>query len=96
MGTSNYCTFAQHLPKDNLHRIYHDTEYGFNCSSDDQLFEKLVLEIQQAGLSWSIILAKREYLRKAYSNFDISIVAKYNEHEVKLMMENKNIIRTCL
>ena len=96
METSNYCTFAQHLPKDNLHRIYHDTEYGFNCSSDNQLFEKLVLEIQQAGLSWSVILAKREFIRKAYSNFDINVVSKYNEHEVKLMMKNKNIIRNFL
>ena len=96
MENSNYCTFAQNLPKDNLHRIYHDTEYGFNCSSDNQLFEKLVLEIQQAGLSWSVILSKREYIRKAYSNFDISIVSKYNEHEVKLMMKNKNIIRNFL
>ena len=96
MENSNYCTFAQHLPKDNLHRIYHDTEYGFNCSSDNQLFEKLVLEIQQAGLSWSVVLSKREFIRKAYSNFDISIVSKYNEHEVKLMMKNKNIIRNFL
>ncbi len=96
MEKSNYCTFAKDLPKGNLHKTYHDTEYGFNCNSDNQLFEKLALEIQQAGLSWSVILAKREHIRKAYSNFDISIVSKYNNYDIKLIMENKNLIRNFL
>ena len=94
--SSNYCEYVKHMSKKNMHRKYHDTEYGFTCSTDNQLFEKLVLEIQQAGLSWSIILAKKENLKKAYSNFKIDIISKYNKHDIELLLENKNVIRNTL
>ena len=59
------------MDKSNVHRIYHDTAYGFPIDNDDELFERLVLEINQAGLSWSTILKKQENFKKAYENFNI-------------------------
>lgn len=55
----NYCDYILKLDKDNVHKIYHDTEYGFPIDSDDELLARLVLEINQAGLSWDTILKKK-------------------------------------
>ena len=66
---SNYCSFTKNLDENNIHKIYHDTQYGFPLNSDNELFGRLILEINQAGLSWDVILKKQENFRKAYSKF---------------------------
>ena len=58
---SSYCEYVEGLPADNLHRVYHDTQYGFPIDSDDELFGRLILEINQAGLSWTTILKKQHH-----------------------------------
>jgi DNA-3-methyladenine glycosylase I len=93
---SSYCEMVESLDKDNVHKIYHDTQYGFPISSDDELFGRLVLEINQAGLSWTTILNKQENFRKAFSNFDIKKIAKYKEKDIKRLLENSGIIRNKL
>jgi DNA-3-methyladenine glycosylase I len=90
---SSYCEFANSDP---LHKSYHDHEYGFPLSSDSELFERLVLEINQAGLSWATILRKREGFLKAYSGFDIDSVAAYEEADRSRLMGDPSIIRNRL
>ena len=97
METSNsYCNFAYNQKEDNIHKLYHDTQYGFPIHSDNELFGRLILEINQAGLSWDIILKKQENFRKAYSNFDIKSVAKYNQTDINRLLNNAGIIRNKL
>ena len=90
---STYCDFA---PKDPLHRPYHDDEYGFPLGGDDELFERLVLEINQAGLSWATILRKREAFRKAYGGFDVDAVAAYGEADRARLLGDAGIVRNRL
>ncbi|MBK7958272.1 MAG: DNA-3-methyladenine glycosylase I [Bacteroidetes bacterium] len=92
----SYCTYVANLPKDNVHRIYHDTAYGFEIHSDDELFERLVLEINQAGLSWNTILLKQAHFKKAYHQFNIKKVAKYAEKDVERLLQDAGIIRNRL
>ena len=92
----SYCEYVQHLDKTNVHRIYHDTQYGFSIDSDNELFGRLVLEINQAGLSWTTILNKQENFRKAYSGFDVRKVAKYKEKDIERLLSNPGIIRNKL
>ena len=94
--TETYCHYVSGFPKDNVHRVYHDNEYGFPIDSDDQLFGRLILEINQAGLSWSTILNKKENFFKAYDNFNISIVASYDEVERQRLLHDSGIIRNKL
>lgn len=93
---SGYCDYVKDLPKDNVHRMYHDTMYGFTLNSDDELFERLVLEINQAGLSWDTILKKILNFKKAYSNFEISKVASYKQKEIVILLQDSGIIRNRL
>ena len=76
---STYCNFTKNLDKNNVHKIYHDTQYGFPLNSDNELFGRLILEINQAGLSWNTILNKQDNFRKAYSNFSIKVIANYDD-----------------
>ena len=92
----SYCDFVEILPKTNIHRKYHDTQYGFPITSDDELFGRLVLEINQAGLSWTTILNKQENFRQAYSAFSIKKVAAYKEKDVKRLLADAGIIRNKL
>ena len=85
-----YCHIARHHP---VHRYYHDHEYGFPQDAETVLFERLVLEINQAGLSWLTILVKRENLRQAYAGFDVDRVAAMQTLEIDLLMQNTGIIR---
>ena len=78
----HYCDYTATLPPDNPHRRYHDHEYGYPIAEDDRLFERLVFEINQAGLSWTIILNKADNLRRAYDHFDIARVAAYGEADI--------------
>lgn len=74
-----YCEAVASMDKSNVHRIYHDTAYGFPIRDDNELFGRLILEINQAGLSWTTILNKQENFRKAYHKFDVKKVSAYVE-----------------
>lgn len=78
---------------DPLYIRYHDEEWGVPVHDDLKLFELLILEGAQAGLSWNTILKKRENYRKAYEGFDPRKIAKYDEDKVKSLMSNQGIIR---
>lgn len=92
----SYCEFVVALEKNNIHRVYHDSVYGFRVDSDDELFERLVLEINQAGLSWNTILGKQENFRKAFEKFEIAKVSCYGEKEKARLMADAGIIRNRL
>jgi DNA-3-methyladenine glycosylase I len=79
--------------KDPLGREYHDTEWGTPSHDDGLLFEHIVLEGFQAGLSWGTILKKREAFRKAFEGFDPKRVARYNEKDIERIMGTEGIIR---
>lgn len=93
---TTYCEATSKMEPENLHVIYHDTAYGFPIHDDNELFGRLLLEINQAGLSWSTILNKQENFRKAYSGFDIAAVAAYNESERERLLSDAGIIRNRL
>ncbi|NNJ55190.1 MAG: DNA-3-methyladenine glycosylase I [Bacteroidia bacterium] len=80
--------------KDQLYLDYHDNEWGIVCHSDNLLFEHLILETFQAGLSWYTILKKRENFRLAFKGFNPLKMAKFNDNDVKRLMQNKGIIRS--
>lgn len=82
--------------KDDLYRSYHDNEWGKPVYDDATLFEFLVLESFQAGLSWYIILKKRENFRKAFDSFDYQKIAQYSDEKVAELMQNEGIIRNRL
>jgi DNA-3-methyladenine glycosylase I len=90
---SSYCEYA---PNDPLHKPYHDEEYGFPVGDDAALFERLVLEINQAGLSWATILRKREAFRRAYGGFDVGAVATYGEADRERLLGDAGIVRNRL
>ena len=75
---------------------YHDTEWGVPQHDDQKLFEFLILEGAQAGLSWVTILKRREGYRKAFANFDAKKVAKFNEKPISLLLKDASIIRNRL
>lgn len=91
-----YCSFCNDLEATNVHKIYHDTQYGFPIASDDELFGRLLLEINQAGLSWSTILNKQENFRKAYVNFSIEKIAEFTEADRARLLSDAGIIRNKL
>lgn len=72
---------------------YHDEEWGVPCRDDQRLFEYLVLDAFQAGLSWAIVLKKREGFRAAFDNFDASKIAAYDEAKIRSLLQNPEIIR---
>ena len=82
--------------KDDLYRDYHDNEWGNPVYDDDKLFEFLVLETFQAGLSWYTILKKRDNFRKAFDFFDYKKIANYNENKVTALLQDAGIIRNQL
>lgn len=81
---------------DELYEKYHDLEWGVPLKNDDNLFEFLVLETFQAGLSWITVLRKRENFRKAFDNFDYKKIAKYNQAKIDELLQNAGIIRNKL
>lgn len=82
--------------KDDLYKRYHDTEWGRPVYDDATLFEFLILETFQAGLSWYTVLAKRENFRKAFKHFDVQKVAKFTDAQIQLLCEDVGIIRNKL
>lgn len=93
---SSYCDYCNSHPEDILNKTHHDTEYGFPLKDDNLLFERLILEINQAGLSWITILKKADNFRKAYDGFDIDKVASYGEEDVARLLADAGIIRNRL
>ncbi len=89
----SYCIYARENP---LHEVYHDTEYGFPIRDDAALFERLVLEINQAGLAWLTILKKKETFHKAFDGFDLDTVAAYTEEDRARLLADPGIIRNRL
>jgi DNA-3-methyladenine glycosylase I len=89
----SYCDFAPGHP---VHGFYHDREYGFPVTDDAALFERLVLEINQAGLSWEIVLKKREAFRSAYAAFDIDAVAGFDDTDRARLLIDAGIVRNRL
>lgn len=92
----SYCTYCAPFSEDNLHKIYHDTEYGFPITDDNLLFGRLILEINQAGLSWNTILVKKENFIQAYNKFDLKVVANYSEKDRARLLSDAGIIRNKL
>ena len=93
---TTYCEYCNSHPEDILNKTYHDTQYGFPLKDDNLLFERLVLEINQAGLSWITILRKAENFRKAYHGFDIDKIAAYGEEDRARLLSDAGIIRNRL
>jgi DNA-3-methyladenine glycosylase I len=90
---SGYCDVAPGHP---FHGPYHDREYGFPLHDDDALFERLILEINQAGLSWLTILKKREAFQQAYRGFEIERVARFGARDRSRLLADLGIIRNRL
>ena len=93
MESKTRCAWCE---KDDLYRDYHDNEWGNPVYDDDKLFEFLVLETFQAGLSWYTILKKRDNFRKAFDFFDYKKIANYNENKVTALLQDAGIIRNQL
>ncbi|WP_373742129.1 DNA-3-methyladenine glycosylase I [Neisseria sp.] len=94
----NYCDFANALPHDTAdpNKHYHDREYGFPIDDDNALFGRLLLEINQAGLSWTLMLKKQAAFQTAYSGFDIAAVAAYGEADIARLLADAGIVRNRL
>jgi DNA-3-methyladenine glycosylase I len=93
---TTYCDYCNSHPEDTFNKSYHDTQYGFPIADDNLLFERLVLEINQAGLSWITILKKADNFRKAYHSFKLEKVAKYGEKDRERLLNDAGIIRNRL
>lgn len=91
MNRCNWCNL-----KNPLYIKYHDEEWGILNTNDNYLYEMLILESFQAGLSWECVLNKREAFRKAYDNFDINKVCNYDDNKIEELIKNKDIIRNKL
>ena len=88
-----YCRIAPGHP---VHGLYHDAEYGFPASEESVLFERLVLEINQAGLSWLTILKKRAAFRAAFADFEVDRVAAFGPADIDRLLADLGIIRNRL
>jgi DNA-3-methyladenine glycosylase I len=93
MENKTRCSWCE---KDDLYRDYHDNEWGNPVYEDDKLFEFLVLETFQAGLSWYTILKKRDNFRKAFDQFNYKKIAQYGDAEIERLMQDIGIIRNGL
>lgn len=92
----SYCTYCSNQNAKQIHKDYHDFHYGFPIEDDNELFGRLILEINQAGLSWETILNKQENFKKAYSTFEIEKVAKYADKDIERLLGDAGIIRNKL
>ena len=93
---TTYCDYCNSDSADPLSKAYHDLQYGFPLNDDNLLFERLILEINQAGLSWITILKKAENFRAAYHGFDIDKIAAYTEEDRARLLADAGIIRNRL
>ena len=94
----SYCEAIKQMKPDvhMVNKIYHDHQYGFPIQDDNELFCRLILEINQAGLSWTTILKKQDNFRKSYDDFNIKKVARYKDKEVQRLLNDPGIIRNRL
>jgi DNA-3-methyladenine glycosylase I len=92
----SYCQAVRTGNLHEVHKHYHDHEYGFPLKTDNALFERLVLEINQAGLSWETILKKKAAFQAAFDKFDIAMVATYTDKDRERLLSNAGIIRNRL
>jgi DNA-3-methyladenine glycosylase I len=94
----SYCTAIETMSpeKKELHKAYHDKLYGFPIHDDNELFGRLILEINQAGLSWETILKKEKGFRAAYNQFNIKKIASYTDADRKKLLADSGIIRNRL
>src|SRR6478609_8649684 len=95
MATS-YCEAILTMEPGNVHVHYHDQEYGFPIHNDNELFARLILEINQAGLSWTTILNKKENFYKAFDNVQVEKVAAYKSKKIEKLLQDAGIIRNRL
>ena len=93
---ASYCEYIRSHPEDTLHKQYHDAEYGFPLRDDAALFARLMLEINQAGLSWTLILKRKNEFQRAYSGFDVDTVSAYGEADIARLLADAGIIRNRL
>jgi DNA-3-methyladenine glycosylase I len=93
---SSYCEYCNTHPEDTFNRSYHDRLYGFPLNDDNGLFERLILEINQAGLSWITILKKAENFRRAYDGFELEKVAAYGQADQARLLADAGIVRNRL
>ena len=93
MEAPTYCAMMSDPKLPEVHHIYHDEVYGFPVTDDNEMFARLVLELNQAGLSWTTILNKQENFRIAYSGFELSTVAGYGDIDRKRLLSDAGIIR---
>ena len=93
---TTYCDYCNSHPEDTYNNNYHDNEYGFPLKDDAALFERFVLEINQAGLSWIAILKKQDNFHRAYDGFDADKVAAYGEMDTARLLADAGIIRNRL
>lgn len=91
-----YCEYCEQPNAKEVHKEYHRLWYGFPLDDDNELFGRLILEINQAGLSWETILNKADNFREAYSNFDVRKIASYGEEDRDRLLNNAGIIRNRL
>lgn len=91
--STHYCDYA---PQDPVHAAYHETEYGWPETDEGRLFERLVLEINQAGLNWGLMLKKREGFRNAFDNYDIDRIANFGDADRNRLLNDEGIIRNRL
>jgi DNA-3-methyladenine glycosylase I len=82
--------------KNSVHKAYHDKEYGFPLRDDNDLFARLILEINQAGLSWETILKKKDNFFKAFDDFNIDKVSRYTDKKIEKLLQDAGIIRNRL
>lgn len=94
----SYCEYVASLPthQPSVHRDYHDGQYGFPLDDDNELFGRLILEINQAGLSWNTILMKQDNFRQAYDGFSIEKIAAYQDEDRLRLLNDAGIIRNRL
>jgi DNA-3-methyladenine glycosylase I len=92
----SYCQFVKDRPEGDVHRVYHDLHYGTPIDNDDELFGRLILEINQAGLSWETILKKQDNFRVAFDVYNIEKIANYSQMDIDRLLSNPGIIRNRL
>ncbi|MEY3237634.1 MAG: hypothetical protein RI883_1735 [Bacteroidota bacterium] len=92
----SYCIFCSGREELDVHRVYHEKHYGYPIVDDNELFGRLILEINQAGLSWGTILNKQNNFRSAFDNYSVPKIAKYNEIKIQQLLTDTGIIRNQL
>jgi DNA-3-methyladenine glycosylase I len=93
---TSYCEYLRDHPEDTLNKLYHDSEYGFPLDEDAALLERLALEINQAGLSWTLMLKRKDNFQRAFDGYNVDRVAAYGEQDVARLLADAGIIRNRL